>query len=407
MIEWRVVDSIHSIDPQQWQSPHPLLSPAFLGSLEDALARSEDSGWQPQHLVGHLHQRPVFIYPSYLKTHSMGEFVFDHAFARAYAERGLPYYPKLVSMIPCTPLTVPRQWVAADVECAPLVTSVPQVLKALTQHKDTDSSVGHGATTRAPVSSVHALFLPESELSAYHAAGFAHRMDCQFHWHNQSYQDFDHYLNSFTADKRKKAKRERRRIAEMGITLHWRRADDLSDDDWAHIYTLKRLTFLRHGHEPYLPLEFFLLVRERAPDTLWVNLAYHRTDLVAAAIFFKSADTLYGRYWGAIDAIHSLHFEVCYHQGIEFCIQQGLQRFEPGTQGEHKITRGFTPTLTHSMHYFGEPLFQEAALDYFQRERAAVRAYQSEATHHLPFKFNADTTLGSPLTTPDAPAHDR
>jgi len=368
-IEWRFVDSVAAVG--DWIDHHPLLSQRFLSCLEDSGGIDAEHGWQPQHLVARQAGETRAILPLYLKSHSMGEFVFDFAFARAYQQQQLDYYPKLLSMVPCTPVTVPRVLVADPTQAAALHQQALQILRQATPNA---------------ASSAHVLFLPESELAAYRDAGFLHRQDCQFHWFNQGYADFDHYLTTFTAQKRKKTKRERRRIEEMGIRLEWRRSDDLSDADWQRVYALKRLTFLRHGHEPYLPERFFTLVKERCPDACWVNLAHHGSELLAAAIFFKSHDTLYGRYWGATEAVHSLHFEVCYHQGIEFCIAHRLARFEPGTQGEHKIARGFTPTLTHSMHYFGEPAFQAAARHYFAQERQAVEQYQHSAQELLPFK---------------------
>jgi predicted N-acyltransferase len=300
----------------------------------------------------------------------MGEFVFDFAFARAYEQHGLHYYPKWVSMTPFTPATV------SHLKCAPGVDRSQMLSKLM------------GALTQLPssLSSLHALFISDADREVFLSHGFIERIDCQFHWHNEGYTDFETYLQTFSADKRKKTKRERRRIQELGIHCVWQRSDELTYEQWQAVYALKRDTFLRHGHEPYIPLDFFWLLKDAKPDLLWVNGAYRDGELIAAAIFFKDQDTLYGRYWGSHELINSLHFEVCYHQGIEFCITHKLKHFEPGTQGEHKIARGFNPTFTHSAHYFKDERFMHAIADYFAKEREGVIAYADRVRNHLPFK---------------------
>jgi len=372
MLRFAYIQSLQDVAADQWDALNPpsLLSHAFLSALEDSQAVQRARGWQAQHLLAFAQDRLVGALPLYIKYHSMGEFVFDFAFMRAYAAQQLAYYPKLLAMVPFTPATTPR---LLTHPAQPRELLIPALLQTLGQ-------------TAQDYSSMHALFLPEADVPDWTQRGYLTRIDCQFHWHNRGYRDFDDYLESFSSDKRKKAKRERRRVLEMGIELEWRRADALSESEWQRVYALKRQTFLRHGHEPYLPLQFFTQLRATCPDVVWVNLAKHGQEIVAAAIFFKSHDTLYGRYWGAIDAIHSLHFEVCYHQGIEFCLTHGLTRFEPGTQGEHKIARGFSPTLTQSVHRFNHPGFQAAAVDYFAAERANVQLYMQQANELKPFK---------------------
>ncbi len=233
---------------------------------------------------------------------------------------------------------------------------------------------------------MHALFLDEAARGAFEESGWLIRRDCQFHWTNHGYSSFDTYLETFTADKRKKAKRERRRVAEAGIHFETRLGKDLDEKTLDQVYTFHRDTFLRHGHEPYLTREFFTEAARNLGDALMVKIAVAGRKPVAAAIFFWSAQALYGRYWGSSADYHSLHFETCYHQGIDFCIERGIQRFEPGTQGEHKVSRGFEPTLTWSAHYIANRQFRDAIADYLNREGQSVDAYAEEVQAHVPYK---------------------
>ena len=212
------------------------------------------------------------------------------------------------------------------------------------------------------------------------------RRDCQFHWTNRSYSTFDDFLSSFTAEKRKKARRERRRVAEAGIRFEARFGRELSREELLTAWTLHRITFLRRGNEPYLGAQTFVELAAALGDRMLFVLARLGDDIVAVAVFFVGHDTLYGRYWGAAEQFHSLHFETCYHQGIEFCIAHGLARFEPGTQGEHKVSRGFEPRLTHSAHFIGEPRFRTAIADYLQREGVAIDEYAAGIREHVPYR---------------------
>jgi predicted N-acyltransferase len=233
---------------------------------------------------------------------------------------------------------------------------------------------------------VHALFLDEPSHRACVRRGWLLRRDCQFHWSNRGYASFEQYLASFTAEKRKKARRERRRVEEAGVHFETRLGGELDESMLDRIYALHRDTFLRHGNEPYLTRAFFSEAMRSMPESLMVKLALRGRTVVAAAIFFSSARTLFGRYWGAAGDYHSLHFEACYHQGIEFCIERGIERFEPGTQGEHKVSRGFEPAITWSAHYIADPQFRTAIGEYLAREGAAVEAYALEVQAHVPFR---------------------
>ena len=316
--------------------------------------------------------------PAWLKTHSYGEFVFDFAWAQAYTRHGLRYYPKLIAAAPFTPATGPRCLVRSDLD-QPLISR--QLIQSLAEYADEQE-----------LSSAHVLFPAEADRSLLERdPEWLMRRDCQFHWRNRGYADFEDFLGSFTADKRKKARRERRRVAEAGITFESRRGSEASPEEILTAWQLHRVTFLRRGNEPYLAAETFLEIARTMGESLLFKFAKHGDEIVAVAVFFVGRDTLYGRYWGCTENFHSLHFETCYHQGIEFCIEQRLDRFEPGTQGEHKVSRGFEPTYTYSAHRIAEPRFRSAIADYLQRESEAVERYAAGIAEHVPYRQNLDT----------------
>jgi uncharacterized protein len=370
----RSLGAIAEVPAEQWNAlGHggvPFLRHEFLAALESAGAVGGDSGWTPAHVVLYEGATLVGALPLYRKSHSWGEFVFDFAWAQAYSRYGVPYYPKLVAATPFTPATGPRLLVRAGCEAA----RVRRALLAAALDQSPDAS------------SAHVEFATEEDARFLEADGWLARIDCQFHWHNRGYQDFDGFLATFTAEKRKKAKRERRRVEEAGIAFRMRGGGDLSPAEWRRVYALHASTFHRHGHEPYLtPAVFALLAASKAVEPK-VLTAEFQGEIIATAIFFRGADTLYGRYWGAAGEFHSLHFEACYHQGIEHCIREGLSHFEPGTQGEHKVARGFVPTLTHSAHLIRDARFREAIGRYLAEEREAVRAYANDVAAHAPFR---------------------
>jgi predicted N-acyltransferase len=305
----------------------------------------------------------------YLKAHSWGEFVFDWSWARAYSQAGLDYYPKLVSMTPFTPASGPRLLVGGREERA------QQLLGALLQFAKKNG-----------VSSAHLLFVSEADRTALASSDFIWRKDCQFHWSNRGYRTFAEFLATFRADKRKKALRERRRISEQGIEFRTLYGEDMDAALWKVVFGFSAATFAAHGNDHYLNVAFFRAVAASLPRTIMVKIAMYEQAPIAAAIFFRSGDTLYGRYWGAAADFHSLHFETCYYQGIEYCIAQGLQRFEPGTQGEHKVPRGFEPATTWSAHWIADPRFRRAIAEYLQRERDAIDQYAEQVQEHVPFR---------------------
>jgi hypothetical protein len=236
------------------------------------------------------------------------------------------------------------------------------------------------------LSSVHALFLDEPARRACAAQGWLLRRDCQFHWTNRGYASFEEYLATFTAEKRKKARRERRRVAESGIRFETRFGADMDRRLLDRVYALHRDTFRRHGHEPYLSRACFGEIARTLGQELMVKVAMHGSEPVAAAVFFWCQEALFGRYWGAAADYHSLHFETCYHQGIEFCIERGITRFEPGTQGEHKVSRGFEPALTWSAHFIRDARLRQAIGAYLEREGESVDEYAQEVQAHVPYR---------------------
>jgi predicted N-acyltransferase len=309
--------------------------------------------------------------PLYRKSHSRGEFVFDFSWANAYAQHGLKYYPKLLCAVPFTPVGGPRLLVDPAVDAAAMRTAL---IRAVGEHARAER-----------LSSWHVLFPTDPELTALTQGGLIPRRDCQFHWSNRDYASFDAFLATFTAEKRKKAKRERRRVAEAGIVFDTRSGADMDDALWNTVYEFYADTFYRHGHQPYLNLAFFKLVAARMPDRLMLKIARHGATPIALAIFFVGDEALYGRYWGAGGNYHSLHFETCYYQGIEYCIENGLSRFEPGTQGEHKVPRGFVPALTGSAHDIVDARFASAIRDFAAREARGVDAYAAAVGEHVPY----------------------
>jgi predicted N-acyltransferase len=368
--------SIRDLPREEWNAlganGNPFARHEFLAALESAHCVGRDSGWEPRYLTLRDAHGLAAAAAAFVKTHSFGEFVFDFAWARGYERLGRRYYPKLTLATPFTPATGPRLLLRADLDPDSLA---ERLLRELEQY-----ATSHG------LSGVHALFLDEPARAACARRGWLMRRDCQFHWTNRGYASFEEYLATFTAEKRKKARRERRRVAEAGVHFETRLGGELDAALLDTIYALHRDTFLRHGHEPYLTRAFFGEIARTLPESLMVKLARRGRSVVAVAIFFCSQQALFGRYWGAADDYHSLHFEACYHQGIEFCIERQIACFEPGTQGEHKVSRGFEPAITWSAHYIADADFRAAIGEYLAREGAAVEAYALEVQGHVPYR---------------------
>lgn len=372
------IDHIRDVPAQEWDRLLPLDYPfarhAFLSALEDSGSVGARRGWRPRHLLLRDDQGQLrAAMPLYLKDHSYGEYVFDWGWAQAYADHGLDYYPKLVAAIPFTPCTGPRLLAAGEE-----AQWVPAAVAALDK-----LSADTGA------SGWHCLFPSEAEATAWREASLAERTGCQFHWFNRGYRDFEDFLGALSSRKRKNLRKERRQVKEQGIQFQWKEGADISAADWALFYGLYQLTYLkRSGHGGYLTPDFFTLIGERQPEQLLMVQAFKDGEAIAAALLLFDRTTLYGRYWGCREEYEFLHFETCYYQGLDFALARGLQRFDGGAQGEHKLARGFEPQLTRSFHRLREPAFQAAVEDFVERERVEVLGYRDEARAHLPYRQN-------------------
>jgi predicted N-acyltransferase len=368
-----IAESICDFSEQDWNrlagDRYPFLKHQFLRVAESSGSVSTETGWSPRHIgLRNAKGKLIAAMPLYEKTHSWGEFVFDWSWAHAYEQAGLQYYPKLVSAAPFTPATS-RKLLAEEGEHGAALLDAAR-----------DLALECGS------SSIHVLFPEESELPALQEAGLKLRKDCQFHWHNRDYSGFDDFLATFSSGKRKKVRRDRRHVAEQGISFRRYKGHEADPSVWKDAYDLISLTFLRRGSLPYFSLDFFLEISERLPDNLLIIIAEKDRLPIAAAIFFDTPNTLYGRYWGADSNYNALHFETCYYQGIDYCIEHKRQRFEPGTQGEHKVSRGFIPTCTWSAHWLARPEFFSAVEKYLQAEGRHVDDYIDAVHKHSPYR---------------------
>ncbi len=359
-----------------WQAAHspnyPFTKYAFLSALERSHCTTAASGWQPHHLLISNEQRIIAALPLYIKTHSYGEYVFDWAWADAYSRCGLDYYPKLITAIPFTPATGPRLGMLPDQDAMVLLPFIVNSVKAEVQ--------------RLGASSWHFLFPETIEHQQLASLGLTSRLGCQFHWFNHGFTSFEHFLETFNSRKRKSVHRERRLVVEQGITLKRLCSTEITNHHWQQFFLFYQATYVkRSGNTGYLNGDFFNMLAQHSEQVMMV-VAERDHTVVAAALYFFDSDTLYGRYWGTLDDIPALHFEACYYQGIEFAIERGLKKFDPGAQGEHKIQRGFTPTLTYSNHWLADSRLGNAVDDFLEREAPAIKAYQDDCSRYLPFK---------------------
>lgn len=376
----RFLDGITSITAEEWNrvagDEYPFLRHEFLLALEESGSASPSRGWQPQHLVVEEGGRLLAVLPLYIKQHSMGEYVFDQSWARAYQRHGLNYYPKLLGAIPFTPASGPR---LAFLECD-TGQLMNVVCNALQQH-----------CAKINASGWHVLFPEEDSLPLWQQTASQTRLGCQFHWFNEGYASFDDFLGTFSSRKRKEVKRERRRVAEQGVQIKRLSGDDITAEDWQAFFRFYQLTNLKYnGHGGYLTADFFMRLYAVMRSHLLLVMAFdENSEPVAGALNMIGANTLYGRYWGCEREIDQLHFELCYYQGIDYCIEHGLQRFDPGAQGEHKIARGFRPIMTFSRHWLADRQFNQAIGDFLTEESTAVIQYCQAASAGLPFRRNS------------------
>jgi predicted N-acyltransferase len=356
---------------------NPFVSHAFLSALEDSGCVGRESGWQPVHvLVEDEAGRLLAAAPCYLKSHSMGEYVFDHSWAEAYRQAGGRYYPKLQVSIPFTPVTGPRLLVADGSRADEVRRHLIAGLRALR------------AQTKA--SSIHATFLQDEDAAAFEAEGFLRRADQQFHWFNDGYRDFEDFLVALSSRKRKTIRRERRDALADGISVDWVTGSAITEAHWDAFFAFYMDTGSRKWGRPYLNRRFFSLIGERMADRILLVLAKRQGRHVAGAINFIGDTRLYGRNWGCIEDHPFLHFEICYYQAIQFAIERGLARVEAGAQGEHKLARGYRPVITASAHDIADPALRRAIAAYLRQERAYVAEVAGELQSATPFRQGAE-----------------
>ncbi len=376
-----LIDSLSAISPDAWNAvagtDYPFTRHEFLYALECTGAACAASGWQAQHVLVHRGEQLIALLPLYRKQHSYGEYVFDWAWADAYRRYGHTYYPKLLCAIPFTPATGPRLCVQSGEDIAAITALIVGELKLRLRIDE--------------LSSLHILFPEPVARAQFEAQGLSVRHGAQYHWFNQGFASFDDFLATFSSRKRKNLRKERARVVEQELTLETLPGAAISAEHWGLFHHFYQLTYAkRSGHGGYLDLEFFLQIGRTLPEHVVLTLAHWRGETVAGALYFRDSTTLYGRYWGCAREFEFLHFEACYYRGIDYCISQGLQRFDPGAQGEHKIQRGFTPVTTYSCHWIEERAFRSAIIDFIEREQIEMKAYIEEATALLPFRADAD-----------------
>ncbi len=385
-----VVDSPLAIDRGDWnallavqQDATPFMRHEYLAAMHESGSATPATGWtsrfpmlwwQPPYGPRELHA----VCALYLKSHSYGEYVFDHAWAHAYRQHGLQYYPKAVVAPPFTPVPGAR-----------LLARTAQARHALLQGLV-------GWSKKAGISSLHLLFASQVDMAACRNAGLMLRHSVQFHWTNRQpgYRDFEEFLASLNQDKRKKIRQERRKVEQAGVAFRWSRGSGIAPSDWDFFYRCYERTYYEHGNAPYLSRDFFHRMARDMPENWLLFVAQREGFPIACSLIALTEDTLpggghgiaYGRYWGALQRVDCLHFEACYYQPLQWCIAHGYQRFEGGAQGEHKMARALLPVQTTSAHWLAHPAFAEAVDDFLQRERAGIRNYLGELEQHSPFK---------------------
>lgn len=377
-------NSVDQIGEAKWQAAigethYPFAQFAFHKALEQSKSIGDGSGWYPEYLlVMDDDDVSLAIAPTYLKTHSQGEFVFDWSWAEAYQRYGMDYFPKRIWAIPFSPVTGSRIFSRLDPKGDDTQFShlYPALAELMTQaNQDRGFSSWHLLFTKPEHA---ALFAPNKEL--------LHRISCQFHWFNRDYQDMEHYFSHFSSRKRKAARKERDKVTKQGIHLTRTLGNELTSTEIDFFYLCYQSTYAKRGQQGYLTREFFGQLADTMGEKIVLVQAYRGEDAIASSWCFFDDHSLYGRYWGCMEEVDCLHFEACYYQGIEFCLEKGLQHFDPGTQGEHKIARGFEPVFSHSIHYIAHEGFRDAIGNFCEEEAESVRGYHQDTHALLPFK---------------------
>lgn len=353
------------------KTDNPFLDHAFFLALEESGCANARTGWQPQHItINGSEGTPIGLMPLFLKSHSMGEYVFDHGWANALERAGGSYYPKLQCSVPFTPATAPKLLVPSG--DATIKAALLAAAQQLAHQRD--------------ASSVHATFVPEAQADLIEADGWLKRVDTQFHWHNEGFATFDDFLESLSSRKRKTIRRERRDALADGLTVKWLTGSDLREEHWDAFYDFYEDTGARKWGRPYLNRKFFSLLNQTMADRIVLMLAYDGETPIAGAINFLGSDRIFGRNWGAIRDVPFLHFELCYYQAIDFAIQHKLKVVEAGAQGEHKLARGYAPSSTYSVHWIAHPGLRAAVADFLEQERVSVEHQQEMLDQYTPFR---------------------
>lgn len=350
----------------------PFLRHEFLLALENSGSVCAETGWQPHHLLVLRGEQAIAAVPLYIKDHSYGEYVFDWSWADAYRQNGRRYYPKLLSAVPFTPSYASRFLIAQGEDETLLTKAISAAVIAEAQ--------------RIGASSWHVLFPTPVESGLLKSEGVHQRIATQFHWFNRGYTSFDHYLESFNSRKRKNLRKERRAVQDANIQFERFSGAQISAQLWDVFYRFYQNTYHVRGQQAYLDKSFFTELGETLPEQLLLVLAVHDGQPIAAALSFRDNEKLYGRYWGCLEEYQFLHFETCYYQGIEYCIEHDLGSFDSGAQGEHKIQRGFEPITTYSNHWIADPQFAVAIANYLEEEKDYIQQYKDQASESLPFK---------------------
>jgi len=349
---------------------YPFLKHRYLAAMERHQCVGQEAGWIPRHVALYEKSELVAAMPLYEKHNSWGEFVFDHVWADAYHRHGQQYYPKLVNAIPFTPATGPRMISRRDRGFR----DAPILLNAI-----------HSIMNRYGYSSLHCLFPDQDDQRHFGINDPLVRSDCHFQWHNQGYASFDSFLDELKSKKRKNIRQERRKVSEAGLSIRWLAGHQTTSRDWHDFHEVYTRIYQRKYGMPAFNLEFFLEIADTMSDQVILALADHRQSVIAGALLYRDEQTLYGRIWGTRQRMNSLHFELCYYAGIDYCIREGLARFDPGVQGEHKIARGFVPAQTHSLHWIASQPFRQAIRDFVEREQRSVRNYMDHVDGHTAY----------------------
>lgn len=374
-----IIERLSEVSAADWNAlltsdASPFLKHEFLNTLEETACVGRNTGWQIAHLALYRSEQLIGAMPLYLKQHSYGEFVFDWSWAQAYEQQGMQYYPKALCAIPFTPVQGSRILFSSAEDGAQIQRQLIAGLKTL--------------VVQNHLSSAHILFPLGEQIQAMVDQGFMLRDSVQFHWHNQNFINFEQFLAALTMKRRKNIRQERDKVNKEGISFRHVPGQLANDEDWAFFYRCYENTYIEHHSSPYLNQDFFRLIGKRMPENLHLIIAQRGQLPIAASLLFvdRTISKAYGRYWGALEHVPCLHFETAYYQAIEYCIDQQIETFEGGAQGEHKMARGFLPTTIQSAHYIADPQFSKAVKHFLEREQQGIGAYVDELAEHSPLK---------------------